>query len=63
MTRIVLNRTAAARRPRMLTTARAHSTPREAADLLDRSTAWPVHRIRWFLSSQSGPEQRRSPAV
>lgn len=64
MTRTVLNRTAASRRGRTLPTARvAHASACEAADALDRSTAWPVHRIRWFLLSQPAPTQRRSPAV
>ena len=61
MTRTVMNRTVAARRGATVLAAReAQASPREATQALDRCTAWPVHRIRWFLLSQPAPVHRRT---
>ncbi|HKB54116.1 MAG TPA: hypothetical protein VKD22_08955 [Ramlibacter sp.] len=63
MTRIVLNRTAATRCGTIAPGAReAQPSPREATQALDRRSAWPVHRIRWFLLSQPGDACRPRPA-
>ncbi len=64
MTRTVVNRSAAA--PVRGGVPRVHdvpSSPREAAQALDRRTSWPVHRIRCFLLCQPGQARRRTPAA
>jgi hypothetical protein len=52
----------AAARPRAAAPATgAQAEPLAATETLDRRTAWPLHRIRWFLVSQDTVVRGRRP--